>query len=41
LRGEESAIGVLQKIKLAGDSKSGLFMLDSGPGQRVFTPSAE
>lgn len=35
---EESASGVLQRIKLAGDSKSGLFMLDSELGQRVFTP---
>lgn len=37
---EESASGVLQRIKLAGDSKSGLFMLDSELGQRVFTPPA-
>ncbi|MGB9937191.1 MAG: ferritin [Methanobacterium sp.] len=37
---EESANGVLQRIKLAGDSKSGLFMLDSELGQRVFTPPA-
>lgn len=35
---EESASGVLQRIRLAGDSKSGLFMLDSELGQRVFTP---
>jgi ferritin len=37
---EESANGVLQRIKLTGDSKSGLFMLDSELGQRVFTPPA-
>jgi ferritin len=37
---EESSSGVLQRIKLAGDSKSGLFMLDSELGQRVFTPPA-
>jgi len=38
---EESASGVLQRIKLAGDSKSGLFMLDSELSQRVFTPPAK
>jgi len=38
---EESSGGVLQKIKLSGDSKSGLFMLDSELAQRVFTPPAE
>ncbi len=37
---EESASGVLQKVKLAGESKSGLFMLDSELGQRIFTPPA-
>ena len=37
---EESASGVLQKVKLAGESKSGLFMLDSELAQRVFTPPA-
>ncbi|WP_414468980.1 ferritin [Methanobacterium sp. ACI-7] len=37
---EESANGVLQRIKLTEDSKSGLFMLDSELGQRVFTPPA-
>lgn len=37
---EESASGVLKRIKLAGDSKSGLFMLDSELGQRVFTSPA-
>lgn len=35
---EESASGVLQRVKLAGESKSSLFMLDSELGQRVFTP---
>lgn len=38
---EESANGVLQRIKLTKDSKSGLFMLDSELGQRVFTPPAK
>lgn len=37
---EESANGVLQRVKLAGESKSGLFMLDSELGKRVFTPPA-
>ncbi|MGZ7117352.1 MAG: ferritin [Methanobacterium sp.] len=37
---EESSSGVLQRVKLAGDSKSGLFMLDGELGQRVFTPPA-
>lgn len=37
---EESASSVLQRMKLAGNSKSGLFMLDSELGQRVFTPPA-
>ncbi len=37
---EESASGVLQRVKLTGDSKSGLFMLDSELGQRVYTPPA-
>ncbi len=37
---EESASSVLQRMKLAENSKSGLFMLDSELGQRVFTPPA-
>ena len=37
---EESANAALQKIKLTGESKSGLFMLDSELAQRVFTPPA-
>jgi ferritin len=37
---EESASGVLQKVKLAGDAPSGLFMLDSELGQRIFHPPA-
>jgi len=37
---EESASGVLQRVKLAGGSKSGLFMLDNELAQRVFTPPA-
>jgi ferritin len=35
---EESSSGVLQKVKLAGDSPSGLLMLDQELAQRVFTP---
>jgi ferritin len=35
---EESASGVLQRIKLTADSPGGLFMLDTELGQRVFTP---
>ncbi|GAU09500.1 ferritin [Desulfoplanes formicivorans] len=36
---EEDSVGdVLNKIKLMGDSGSGLFMLDRDMGQRVFTP---
>ena len=37
---ESSADGLLQKLKLIGDSGSGLFMIDSELGQRVFTPTA-
>ena len=35
---EESASGVLQKVKLTGESGSGLYMLDQELGQRVFNP---
>lgn len=35
---EESASGVLQRVKLTADSPGGLFMLDTELGQRVFTP---
>jgi len=31
---------VVQKLKLMGDAKGGLFMLDREMGQRVFTPPA-
>lgn len=37
---EESASDVLQKVKLAGESPSGLFMLDQELSQRVFNPPA-
>jgi ferritin len=37
---EESASGVLQRVKLTADSPGGLFMLDTELGQRVFTPPA-
>lgn len=35
---EESASGVLQKVKLAGEASSALLMLDQELGQRVFNP---
>jgi ferritin len=38
---EESASGVLQKIKLTGETPGGLFILDSELSQRVFHPPAE
>jgi ferritin len=37
---EESASGVLQKIKLAGESSSGLYILDNELAQRIFHPPA-
>ena len=37
---EESASGVLQKVKMAGESGSGLFMLDGELAQRIFHPPA-
>ena len=36
---EDSANEVVEKIKLMGDARGGLFMLDRELGQRVFTPS--
>lgn len=38
---EDSANDVVEKIKLMGDARGGLFMLDRELGQRVFTPPAE
>jgi len=38
---EDSANDVLQKLKLMGDAKGGLFMLDRELGQRTFTPPSE
>lgn len=38
---EASADEVLQKVKLAGNQGSGLFMLDQELGRRVFTPDSE
>jgi len=35
---EDSANEVAQKIKLAGDARGGLFVLDRELGQRVFIP---
>jgi len=37
---EDNANDVVQKIKLVGDAKGGLFMLDRELGQRQFTPPA-
>jgi ferritin len=37
---EDSANEVVQKIKLMGDARGGLFMLDRELGQRTFTPPA-
>jgi len=37
---EESASGVLQKIKIAGESGSGLYMLDGELAQRIYHPPA-
>jgi ferritin len=37
---EDSANDVVEKIKLMGDARGGLFMLDRELGQRVFTPPA-
>jgi ferritin len=38
---EESSSGVLHKVKMASQSRSGLYMLDQELGQRVFHPPAE
>lgn len=38
---EDTANGVVQKIKLMGDARGGLFMLDQELGQRIFTPPAQ
>jgi ferritin len=35
---EESASGILQKVNLAGESPSGLYMLDNELATRVFNP---
>jgi ferritin len=37
---EKNASEIVGKLKLIGDSASGLFMLDTELGQRVFTPPA-
>ncbi len=37
---EASADGVVQKLKLMGDARGGLFMIDQELAQRVFTPPA-
>jgi ferritin len=38
---EDSANAVIQKLKLMGDAKGGLFMIDQELGQRIFTPPAD
>jgi len=38
---EDSANDVVEKIKLMGDARGGLFMLDRELGQRVFIPPAQ
>ena len=38
---EDSASAVVEKIKLVGDAKGGMFMLDREMGQRTFTQPAE
>jgi ferritin len=38
---ESTADSVLQKVRLAGDRGSGIFMLDQELGTRVFTPPTE
>jgi ferritin len=40
LNGEASANEVVQKLKLAGDAASALFMIDRELAQRVFVPPA-
>ncbi|MCD6250285.1 MAG: ferritin [candidate division Zixibacteria bacterium] len=37
---EASAKGIIQQLKMLGDSKGGLFQMDRELGQRVFTPPA-
>ncbi len=38
---EATAKGIIQHLKLLGDSKAGLFQVDRELGQRVFTPSTD
>jgi ferritin len=37
---EAAALAIIKKLRLVGDSKSGLFMVDTELGQRVYTPPA-
>ena len=37
---EATAKGILQQLKMLGDSKAGLFQIDRELGKRVFTPPA-
>jgi ferritin len=37
---EATAKGIIQQLRLLGDSKAGLFQIDRELGQRVFTPPA-
>jgi len=38
---EATAKGIIQQLKLLGDSRAGLFQVDRELGQRVFTPPAD
>ena len=38
---ESSAVDIVQKLRLLGEDRSGLFILDQELGQRVFTPPAK
>ena len=38
---EDNASGIVERIKLVGDAKGGLFMLDQELGQRTFTMPAD
>lgn len=37
---EETASGLIEKLKLAGENQSGLFLMDADMATRVYTPSA-
>lgn len=37
---EETANGLVEKLKLAGETQSGLFLMDAEMATRVYTPNA-